>query len=294
MLPLDGHVHSEWSWDTTKGSMAETCARAVELGLSAIAFTEHADPLGGWAVLASDLDDYPSLKPFVDYDRPPGDPVGGTLKPPPLDVSGYVACVQECRDRFADVRILMGLELGEPHRDPAAAEALIASADFEWILGSLHSLADGAGFSEMPNLFRERAASDVVRAYLAELIALIEGSDVFSVLGHIDYVLRYWPESAGPFRVGAFEEEFRSVLRALGETERALEVNTRLGLPTEVVQWWREEGGRAVVFGSDAHDASGLARDFQAATQMVEAAGFYPGRRAEDPWTTTLRPGFKR
>ena len=43
MLPPDGHVHSEWSWDAAGGSMERSCARAVELGLPSIAFTEHAD-----------------------------------------------------------------------------------------------------------------------------------------------------------------------------------------------------------------------------------------------------------
>jgi hypothetical protein len=32
--PPDGHVHTEWSWDTTVGSMEQTCARAVDLGPS--------------------------------------------------------------------------------------------------------------------------------------------------------------------------------------------------------------------------------------------------------------------
>ena len=42
-LPADSHVHSEWSWDAARGSMAGACARAVELGLPAVAFTDHAD-----------------------------------------------------------------------------------------------------------------------------------------------------------------------------------------------------------------------------------------------------------
>ena len=49
MLPPDNHVHSEWSWDTggphsaAVGRMAAVCARALEIGLPAIAFTEHLD-----------------------------------------------------------------------------------------------------------------------------------------------------------------------------------------------------------------------------------------------------------
>src|SRR4051812_7223770 len=42
-LPPDNHNHSEWSWDAFAGSMEGSCARAVELGLPSIAFTEHVD-----------------------------------------------------------------------------------------------------------------------------------------------------------------------------------------------------------------------------------------------------------
>jgi histidinol-phosphatase (PHP family) len=276
VLPADGHVHSEWSWDAETGSMERTCARALELGLPALAFTEHAD-LGGWAVLASDLDEYPHLRAFVTEDRAPGDPVGGTLRPPPLDVEGYLASVQRCRERFPDVRIISGIELGEPHRNRAAVARLLAAGQFERVLGSLHCLPDGDGFSELPNLFRQRPAADVIRDYLAELVRLIEGSDAFAVLGHIDYALRYWPASAGPFEVHAFEAEFRHALRVLADGGRTLEVNTRGRLPPEIVRWWREEGGQTVTFGSDAHDPTGLARGFSEAAALAEATGFRLG-----------------
>ena len=42
-LPPDNHVHSEWSWDAAAGAMEATCARAVEIGLPSLSFTEHAD-----------------------------------------------------------------------------------------------------------------------------------------------------------------------------------------------------------------------------------------------------------
>jgi histidinol-phosphatase (PHP family) len=250
--------------------MERTCARAVELGLRGLAFTEHAD-FGEWAVLASDLDDYPHLKAFVRNDRPAGDPVGGTLKPAPLDVEGYLAAIERCRQQFPSLQILSGVELGEPHRDGAAVDDLLSTGRFERVIGSLHSLPDGDGFSEMPNLFRRRPAPSVIRDYLAELVCLIEDSDAFEILGHIDYAVRYWPESAEPFDVRAFEDDFRRALRALARTGRTLEVNTRREFPPEIVRWWREEGGKGVAFGSDAHDPQGLARGFAAAQAMVES-----------------------
>ncbi len=272
VLPADGHVHSEWSWDTTHGEMERTCARAIELGLPAVAFTEHAD-FGSWAVLVDDLEAYPHLKAFA---LPSDDQtsVVRALRPPPLDVESYLACIQQCRARFPDLRIVTGVEIGEPHRHPDAVAQLLEAGRFERILGSLHSLTEGKEISEMPNLFRQRPPEDVVRNYLVEVVRLIEGSDVFSVLGHIDYVLRYWPRSAPPFDPLLFEAEFRDALRALADSGRTLEVNTRGHLPPEVIRWWREEGGQTVTFGSDAHDPTGLARGFAQAVLMVEAAGF--------------------
>jgi histidinol-phosphatase (PHP family) len=46
------------------------------------------------------------------------------------------------------------------------------------------------------------------------------------------------------------------------------------------VRWWREAGGQAVQYGSDAHQPDRVAEGFAIATQMVEAAGFKP---ASDP-----------
>ena len=49
VLPADNHVHTEWSWEAPGGSMQKSCARAVELGVPSIAFTEHGD-LTPWVI----------------------------------------------------------------------------------------------------------------------------------------------------------------------------------------------------------------------------------------------------
>lgn len=82
VLPTDGHVHSQWSWDAPAGSMEQTCERAIELGLPAVAFTEHVD-FARWIVRPKDVEDFPHLKAFVEPD-------GTTLTPPPLDLDGYL------------------------------------------------------------------------------------------------------------------------------------------------------------------------------------------------------------
>jgi PHP domain len=64
VLPADSHVHSEWSWDAPDGSMERTCARAVDMGLPAVAFTDRAD-YTAWKLIDSDFDGHEQLTAFV-------------------------------------------------------------------------------------------------------------------------------------------------------------------------------------------------------------------------------------
>ncbi len=103
----DGHVHTEWSWDAAAGSMERSCARAVELGLPSIAFTEHVD-FTAWLIA-----------PEVTAENGPFDAAwagpDGRFRPPLREAPGYLACVQRCREQFPGLRIVSGAELGEPH-----------------------------------------------------------------------------------------------------------------------------------------------------------------------------------
>jgi histidinol-phosphatase (PHP family) len=280
MLPADGHVHSEWSWDAVHGSMARTCAQAVEQGLPAVAFTEHADWTTFEVVTAGPAaDDY--LTGLAGSD--------GMLTPPPLDVAGYLDCLQRCREQFPDLRILSGTEVGEPHWHGPEVAGLLAAGQFDRVLGSLHCLRLNGRLADITLLFAAQPAGEVIRAYLAEIPRLVAGSDAFSVLAHLDYPLRVWPSStAGPFRPQEFEAEFRSALRTLAGSGRALEINTRSPQHPEILGWWHEEGGPAVSFGSDAHEPARLAAWFAEAAAMAEAAGFRAGR---DPWDFWPRTG---
>jgi len=275
MLPADGHVHSEWSWDAVAGAMEETCARAVTMGLPSLAFTEHADrtpwtlPSGG--VLLTD-----GVGGMVDDDH--------RLLPPALDVDGYLACVERCRDRFPELVILSGVELGEPHWHAEGTAELLAGGRFDRVLGSLHSLRRAGHYVHAPDLFASEPPVDVVRAYLVEATRMVEVSGAFAVLAHVDYPVRRWPAGLGPWDPGDVEDELRALLRALAGSGRALEVNTRVPLHPVVVRWWREEGGEAVTFGSDAHDPWALAAGLAEAAALAEAHGFRAGRHPHDAW----------
>jgi histidinol-phosphatase (PHP family) len=266
VLIPDGHVHTQWSWDAPRGDMEESCRQALAIGLPSIAFTDHAD--------------------FTEYVR---------ARDGVLDITGYLECVERCRAAFPELRILSGVELGEPHRYSAEAAAILAAGRLERVLGSVHCLPWQGELvdASTPGLLTAEHAADQFRSYLRETEALLESNQAFEVLAHVDYPKRYWPAEA-PYEAAEFEEELRTVLRAAAGRGSVLEVNTtRGGDPArylvpgpELVRWWRQEGGRAVSFGSDAHDPTKIAAGFEVAAEVVEAAGFRP---QDDPAGFWLR-----
>jgi histidinol-phosphatase (PHP family) len=284
MLPADNHVHSEFSWDTgVNASMEKTCERAVELGLPAVAFTEHVD-FTAWGV----------------QDKPPAGgqgavdgAVGGAmaeiawrLRVQPLDVDGYLASIETCRARFPALRILSGIEAGEPHHFEGSVAAVLRQGRFDRVLGSLHSIVHEGQLIYTDRVFKFVAPDIVVRDYFAELLRLVENSDVFQVLAHCDYPRRSWPTSrVGEYREADYEEEYRTVFRALATSGRALELNTSSPLASAtLMRWWYEEGGDAVSFGSDAHVPLRVGALFDVAVDIVAAAGFRAGRDEYDFW----------
>jgi histidinol-phosphatase (PHP family) len=272
MLPADNHVHSEFSWDTgVNASMEGACRRAVEVGLPAIAFTEHVD-FTGWGA-----DDHP----------PSGEPtIASRERVVPLDVDGYLANIERCRDRFPELRILSGIETGEPHHFEGSVAAVLRQGRFDRVLGSLHSIVHDGRLVFVDRVYEYRPADSVVRDYFGELLRLVEGSGAFQVLAHCDFPRRNWPKHReGEYPEADFEEEYRTVFRALAASGRALELNTTSPLASVAqIRWWFEEGGGAVSFGSDAHVPLRVGAQFDLAVNIVEAAGFRPGRDEYDFW----------
>lgn len=229
--------------------MEQMCQGAIANGITLLGFTEHFDLL-------------------------PADPCFNYL-----DLERWWTELDSCRKRFADrLRILAGIELGEPHRFPERMQQLLGEYPWDYALGSLHWVGDALVFGA--EYFRQ-PADDAYRSYFEEL-AQMAASAEFDILAHMDVVKRMGFDVYGSFEIQRYEPEVRSVLRSLAQRGLALEINTSQlrravgeSSPTRpVIDWFREEGGQWVTLGSDAHQPEHIGFALEAAASQIVAAGF--------------------
>lgn len=232
--------------------MERSCERALALGLAAVAFTDHVDRT---AIATRDFDPH-----------------------------GYQEELQRCRRRFPRLRILSGVELGEPHRFPGETAGLLAAGQFDWVLGAIHCVSVEGRLEDLsePGGKLGLQPQATVRDYLDEVLALLGSPAPITSLAHLEYPKRYWPPEWPPYRSQDYRDRILAVLEAAARRGLTLEINTTTGAAgeaglcpaPEVVRWWREAGGRSVCLGSDAHRPDQVGGGLALAQEVALAAGF--------------------
>lgn len=247
-IPIyDLHTHSSFSVDS-QSSIQAMCQRALELGLRAIAITDHVD-------------------------NNPADAGFGFFRP-----DDYLAEIDRCRNLYGDrLEILSGVEVAEIHRFRIEAEKLLRTYQFDLVIGSLHWIGDVMIYDDSP-YFTTRTIDQACEDYFIELKAMCLCGG-FDVLGHMDFVKRHLPDPN--YDIRRYESLVRPVLKILIQKGIALEINTSaLFKPVNetapgrtVVKWYREMGGELLTIGSDAHAPSRLAAGWDLALDIAKNAG---------------------
>jgi histidinol-phosphatase (PHP family) len=248
---FDYHVHTSFSEDST-ASMESQCEAAVARGIRQIAFTEHED-----------------------YN--PTDPTSFFFKH-----AEYMAELQRCRALFAGRLIIRaGIEVSEPHRYPDVCGPVLASYEWDFVLGSLHWLSKEVN-TYRPDFFEH--AGDWRRSmqlYFEETVRLVETGD-FDVLAHIDYPTRYNRDYMNDeYDIRDFEDHVRPILSAVIARGKGIEINTnpmrsgRRPNPADaVIHWYREMGGEILTIGTDSHAPTHTGLHMPEAIDIARAAGF--------------------
>ena len=247
---FDGHTHSHYSFDGSE-TIAAMCQAAMEAGVRGLTVTDHCD-IGVYA-----LPDWQER------------------------LLGAAAEIEAQRERLQNrLTLSYGVELGQATHDIPMAQQVLALADYDVVLGSLHNLHQTEDFYFLQEKALDKKA--LLDEYFKELLQLAR-TDTFDVLAHITYAYRYMGYGKDIPPVQCFEPMLRALFTTLAQNGKALELNTsglyRNPKARAMPDLWelklfKECGGEMVALGSDAHIAANIGRGIDEGQALLRAAGF--------------------
>jgi histidinol-phosphatase (PHP family) len=188
------------------------------------------------------------------------------------DLDEYCAFVRDETD------LRLGIEADfVPGREDRMAE-LLTARDFDYVIGSIHFLGDGALDYDRYDVWTMASSPDRVWRTYFEWLGEAAASGMFDILAHPDLV-KYWgPERPRPDRDPRAYYEL--AMEGIAESGIAVEVSTA-GLHKPVGELYPSraflemvlEAGNPIALSSDAHVPDDLGRDYEQALELLDDLG---------------------
>ena len=247
---IDSHSHSRFSFDSMADCEKNILA-AMDAGLDGLAFTDHIDRVDG--------------------------PLDNTF-----DFDEYFRVLLPLKERYEDkIQLLLGAELGFNIKKNDWIEAAMADDRFDFFIGSLHTVDD----QDVATTLRQGGAVDLhsyYRKYYDAMVAAVENTSGFHILGHVDYLDRYVPDKSAIPTFAFYRDQVAAVLENIIRRDLVLEYNTAgkykglsYGNPKkEILELYKDLGGKNICLSSDAHKSEHIGRDFSSAKDYLLNLGF--------------------
>jgi histidinol-phosphatase (PHP family) len=257
----DYHVHlrpdeagTDASAYFTEANVARYVERAEERGIDELGFSEHVyrfrEALGVWR--------HPywveqAVEPLDDY------------------VEFLLAM------RAAGYPVKLGLELDYvPGREEELA-AIVEGRPFDYVIGSVHFIADRAVDHEEYDAWRESAPEAVWREYF-ESVGQAAASGLFDVVAHLDLVKVWGPDR--PLPSGPLSRFYDIAMQKIAAADVAVEVSTA-GLRKPVAEMYPSpellrmclQAGKPIALSSDAHVPEHLGFAYDRAVETLRDVG---------------------
>ena len=256
MVLCDMHTHSDNSFDA-KSSVDEMCRAAISRGLYAIAITDHCE--APFIRFGDDCE-------FGCFDR---------------QIPKSFADATAARKKYAGrLKVIRGMELGEPMHDPEQTARALAYGDFDFVLASIHNIKNMQDFYFMN--YSGVDIDDLLDRYFAELEETAAFPH-FDSLSHLTYPLRYIVAGTGIMPdLSIHQSRIDNIFKILIKNNKALEINVsglfrelKTTLPDEsLVRRYRELGGELITIGTDAHSAEMVGKGIEQGIEVAKKAGF--------------------
>lgn len=257
----DYHVHTEFSDDSVY-PLNRVIEDAIALGMDEICLTDHVD-----YGIKLDWD----CGKEIQYRN--GEPLAN------VDYPRYMEAISRAKELYKDkIQIRAGLEFGiQTHTIPEFRD-LFQRYPLDFIILSIHQVNDQEFWTQ--DFQRGKTQQEYNEQYYQEMLRVVREYKDYSVLGHMDLIVRYDKAGVYPFRkVRPLIEEILKIVIADG---KGIEVNTsakRYGLSDstpsmEILKLYKSLGGTILTIGSDSHKPEHLGAHIREAKEMLKELGF--------------------
>lgn len=247
--PADYHMHTPLCQHAT-GSPTEYAARARQIGLTEIGFSDHspmqADDFDNWRMKFSQLGD-------------------------------YVESVRQARRDHPQLVIKLALEVDYLPGHEDWIRELATLHDWDYFIGSVHYIS-GQWDIDNPNKLSEWSKhnpSEVWQEYFDRLTQAAD-SGLFQIIGHADL-----PKKFGHRPPPDCRSLYERFLDAAARTNTAIELNTaglrkdcREIYPNPELLGLAAKKGVHITFGSDSHAPEEVGLNFAEAVKLARSVGY--------------------
>jgi histidinol-phosphatase (PHP family) len=249
LYPPDYHMHTPLCRHAT-GEPVDYAARAVQLGLQEIGFSDHS-PMS--------RDDFDDWRMRLDQ----------------LDL--YVQKVRQAQSQFPNLTIKLGLEVDYLPGHEDWIRTLAHRHPWDYFIGSVHYISETWDFDNPTKIseWKKRHPFEVWSLYYERLLLSVE-SGLFDIIGHADLCKKFcfYPEQDCTGLYARF-------LDAVKNRDVSIEINTS-GLRKSCremypgIQILQMASDRAIPlsFGSDAHAPEEVGLNFSEALALARTVGY--------------------
>lgn len=262
---IDCHTHSRNSFDADNDTVIERCERAIQLGLDAMAITDHCEVNRF----------YEKEQYIIDFEQKYDDYGFGKAYENSMEEVTVAKEIYKNR-----LNLICGIELGQPLADPEVTEKILSDNRLDFVIASMHEMPKHDDFAFLE--YTKENVPKLLEKNFEEILKIAKWGR-YDVLGHITYALRYIQGEYGiEVDMKPYDDVIEEIFKAVIDCGKGIEINTS-GLrqkygdtfPTlPYVKLYRQLGGEIITIGSDAHSTADLAKGVNDGIEIAKQAGF--------------------
>lgn len=255
MFLCDSHTHSKYSFDG-KESIEDMVKNAISKNIKVLTITDHCDAIG----IGEKNNDFGVILEDV--------------------IPQSVAEIREIKNKYSDkIKILAGMELGEPTQCPEKTKIALNLCNYDFILASTHQVRNREDFYFLE--YNKENVDTLLTEYFSEQLEIVRWNK-FDSLAHFDYPLRYINERTDiTVDFDKYNKIIEEIFNILIRNNKSLEINTstikKSGSPMphlDLIKKYRDLGGKMFTLGSDAHTVDVIGKDIDTAIYILKDLGY--------------------